>query len=63
MGQKKFKSFTELYMDIAWSLSKKYNMPLENVIHNMSDKEDAIRHEYENKLIMDEMHYIDKFIQ
>lgn len=62
MNGKSYKSFAELYTDVLKYVSKQYNISFSQAVEKLSEIEGNIRLEYENSLIMDEEHYVKKFV-
>lgn len=63
MKKQEYKSFAELYTNIIKEVSDEVDEPFSVVIKQLNGKEKLIRNEYEQRLIMDEQYYIDKFIR
>ncbi len=63
MKKQEYKSFAELYTNIIKEVSDEAGEPFSVVIKKLNDREKLIRNEYEQRLIMDEQYYIDKFIR
>lgn len=63
MKKQEYKSFAELYTNIIKEVSDEVGEPFSVVIKQLNGKEKLIRNEYEQRLIMDEQYYIDKFIR
>lgn len=63
MKKQEYKRFAELYTNIIKEVSDEVGEPFSVVIKKLNGKEKLIRNEYEQRLIMDEQYYIDKFIR
>lgn len=63
MKKQEYKSFAELYTNIIKEVSDEVGEPFSVVIKQLNGREKLIRDEYEQRLIMDEQYYIDKFIR
>ncbi len=63
MKKQEYKSFAELYTNIIKEVSDEVGEPFSVVIKQLNGREKLIRNEYEQRLIMDEQYYIDKFIR
>ena len=63
MKKQEYNSFAELYTNIIKEVSDEVGEPFSVVIKKLNGKEKLIRNEYEQRLIMDEQYYIDKFIR